>query len=184
MILVINGAFGVGKTTVARLLRRAVPGSMIYDPEVVGWVLRRLPGSMRLRGRGTDDFQDIDLWRKSAAAGVGLLRAMARDPVLVPMAFSRREYFDEIVSKISSRDSVVRVFCLRAGMPTIIERLERRGAIVSGTDGEWILRKAQACVAAHEDPHFGEPIDTERMSALEVAREILNRTGLPYSPLG
>ena len=58
MILIINGAFGVGKTTVAALLHRALPGSMIYDPERVGSVLMRLPSWIHLRGRGTDDFQD------------------------------------------------------------------------------------------------------------------------------
>jgi deoxyadenosine/deoxycytidine kinase len=36
MIVVINGSFGVGKTTVAKLLRKAFPGSVVYDPERTG----------------------------------------------------------------------------------------------------------------------------------------------------
>jgi hypothetical protein len=173
----INGAFGVGKTTVAGLIRRAVPGSLVYNPELVGWALQRLPRWIHLRGAGTDDFQDIELWRKSVVAGVRWVRAVARGPVVVPMAFSRRDYFDEIVSGMSAQDSTVRVFCLRAGMPTLLERLAMRG------DGsEWVVRKARACVAAHEDEYFGEPIDAEQRSAQEVAQEILDRLGLPYSP--
>ena len=181
MILMINGAFGVGKTTVAGLIRRAVPGSLVYDPERAGWTLQRLPRWIHLRGAGTDDFQDIELWRKSAVAGARLVRAVARGPVVVPMAFSRRDYFDEVVAGMSAFDSTVRVFCLRAGMPTILGRLAMRGDDVSRGGSEWVLRKACACVAAHEDVHFGEPIDTEQRSAREVAQEILDRLGLPYS---
>ncbi len=98
------------------------------------------------------------------------------------MAFSRRDYFDEVVAGMSGLDSTVRVFCLRAGMPTILGRLAMRGDDVSGGGSEWVVRKARECVAAHEDEHFGEPIDTEQRSAREVAQEILDRLGLPYSP--
>jgi hypothetical protein len=176
----INGAFGVGKTTVAGLIRRAVPGSLVYNPELTGWALQRLSRWIHLRGAGTDDFQDIELWRKSAVAGARLVRAVARGPVVVPMAFSRRDYFDEVVAGMSRLDSTVRVFCLRAGMPTILGRLAMRGDDVSGSESEWVVRKARACVAAHEDEHFGQPIDTEQRSAREVAQEILDRLGLPY----
>ena len=176
----LNGAFGVGKTTVADLIRRAVPGSLVYNPELVGWALQRLPRWIHLHGAGTDDFQDIELWRKSAVAGVRLARVVVRGPIIVPMAFSRRDYFDEVVAGMSGLDSTVRVLCLRAGMPAILERLAMRGDDVSGS--EWVLRKARACVAAHEDEHFGEPIDAEQRSAWEVAQEILDHLGLPYSP--
>ena len=59
MIVIINGSFGVGKTTVARLLRSALSGSVIYDPEWAGSALVRLPAWVRLQGAGTDDFQNI-----------------------------------------------------------------------------------------------------------------------------
>jgi broad-specificity NMP kinase len=180
--LIINGAFGVGKTTVAGLIRRAVPGSLVYDPELAGWALRRLSRWIHMRGAGTDDFQDLELWRKSAVAGVRLVRAVAQGPVVVPMAFSRRDYFDEVVGGMSVLDSTVRVFCLRAGMSTILGRLAMRGDDVSGEGSEWIVRKARACVAAHEDEYFGEPIDTEQRSAREIAQEILDRLGFPDSP--
>ena len=63
MIVMINGSFGVGKTTTAKLLRNVLPGSAIYDPEWAGSALMRLPKWINLRGSGTNDFQDIDVWR-------------------------------------------------------------------------------------------------------------------------
>lgn len=180
----INGAFGVGKTTVAGLIRRAVPGSLVYDPELAGWALQRLSRWISMRGAETDDFQDIELWRKSVVAGARWVRAVARGPIVVPMAFSRRDYFDEVVAGMSVLDSTVRVFCLRAGMPTILGRLAMRGDDMSGDGSKWTVRKARACVAAHEDEHFGEPIDAEQRSAREVAQEILDRLGLPRPAAG
>src|SRR5688572_12740391 len=172
MIILINGSFGIGKSTVARLLRRRVPGSLVYNPEWAGSVLMRLPRWIKLRGAGTDDFQDIDLWRTSVITGVRLFRAVTNGALIVPMAFSRREYFDEVVEGLKSLDSNVRVFCLRADMATILERLDARSGHGRARDVAWSARKARACVASHADEHFGEPVNTVQASASQVAKAI------------
>jgi deoxyadenosine/deoxycytidine kinase len=169
MILIINGAFGVGKTTVGRLLARRIAGSRLYNPEWAGSVLMRVP-FFRFKGSGTGDFQDINLWRKSVISGTRIFRGLARGTVIVPMAFSRRDYFDEIVGGMREFDGEVRVFCLKAGMETIRKRLEQRGG-----EMDWSIRKAQECIEAHKDKHFGEPVHTEGISAEEVASDILGR---------
>ncbi|HKE04581.1 MAG TPA: hypothetical protein VKE91_10995 [Blastocatellia bacterium] len=173
--MVINGSFGVGKTTIAKLLRGSLPGSAIYDPEWAGFVLKRLPKWIKLNGSGSDDYQDIVLWRRSAIAGVRLFRLFAPGPVIVPMAFSRRDYFDEVVRAIEQLDSELRVFCLKASLPTVKKRLIERGTEIEGPGAEWIARRIIECAEAHVDPHFGEPVDTEDRSAREVAEEIINR---------
>jgi len=175
MIVVINGSFGVGKTTIAKLLRGSLPGSSIYDPEWAGFVFRRLPKWIKLKGSGSNDYQDIVLWRRSAITGVRLFRLFASGTVIVPMAFSRRDYFDEIVRGIEQLDSELRVFCLRASLPTVKKRLIERGTEIEGPGAEWIARRIIECAEAHVDPHFGEPVDTEDRSAREVAEEIINR---------
>ncbi len=54
MIIFINGAFGVGKTTVAELLVSRLPNGLLFDPEEVGGAPSRM-----LRPIATfDDFQD------------------------------------------------------------------------------------------------------------------------------
>jgi len=42
MIVIVNGAFGVGKTTVANLLRAKLRNTAVFDPERIGYVPRRL----------------------------------------------------------------------------------------------------------------------------------------------
>lgn len=54
-------AIGIGKTTVAG----RVSGSAIFGPERIGYVLRRLPRWIPLEGRGSDDYQDLSLWRRT-----------------------------------------------------------------------------------------------------------------------
>jgi predicted kinase len=179
MVIMINGSFGVGKTTVARLLRERLNGSIIFDPEWAGLLLMRLPGWVRLKGSGSDDFQDIELWRRSAVAGARLFRLAARGPLIVPMAFSRRDYFAEVSEGIRRFDPELRAFCLRASLETIRSRLAARGDKTEGPGSEWIARRIVECVAAHREPHFGEPVETEDRTAREVAEEIAERLRQP-----
>ncbi|HEV7906413.1 MAG TPA: hypothetical protein VGO96_21425 [Pyrinomonadaceae bacterium] len=179
MIVLINGSFGVGKTTVAKLLRDALKGSAIYDPEWTGIALMRLPRWVRLKGAGTGDFQNIGVWRRSAVAGVRLFRLFASGAVIVPMTFSHRPYFDEIVAGFRRLDPELRVFCLKASLPTIKKRLVARGTSIEGTGAEWIARRIVECTEAHRDTHFGEHVETEDRTAREVAEDILTRLQQP-----
>ncbi len=179
MIVMINGSFGAGKTTVAKLLREVFPGSAIYDPEWAGMGLMRLPKWIRLKGSGTDDFQDIDWWRKSAVAGVRLFRFFAAGPVIVPMTFTDRGYFEEVSAGLKGIDPGLRAFCLKASLPTVKKRLAERGDQIGGAEAEWMARRIRECADAHRAPHFGEPVDTEGRSAREVAEEIVKRLQSP-----
>ena len=175
MIVLINGSFGAGKTTVARLLRGALPGSAIYDPEWAGLFLMRLSRWATLGRAGAKDFQDIRLWRRSAVAGVKLCRSFVPGPVIVPMTFSHRPYFDEVLAGLGHLDPEVRVFCLKAALPTVKKRLAGRGTKIEGPGAEWMARRIVECAEAHRDPHFGEPVETEDRSAREVAADVTER---------
>ena len=80
-VIWLNGAFGVGKTTVARALAAELPGALMVDPEDIGRMLRRIiPAADR-----TCDFQDIPSWRRLTVATIeSLLRDHPR-PLVVPM---------------------------------------------------------------------------------------------------
>jgi adenylate kinase family enzyme len=42
MIIWLNGTFGAGKTTTARELVATTPGARLFDPELVGYLLRAI----------------------------------------------------------------------------------------------------------------------------------------------
>jgi chloramphenicol 3-O-phosphotransferase len=182
MIILLNGSFGVGKTTVASILRHSLTGSYVYNPEWAGSLLMRLPKWIELERtqNRTGDFQHIKLWRKSAIAGIRLYRLFAIRTVIVPMAFSNRDYFNEVVMGIRSFDSDLRVFCLKASLDTVKKRLVERGTQIEGTGSEWIARQIVECADAHHDSYFGEPVDTECRSARDVAADILIRLQQPH----
>ena len=47
MIVILDGAFGVGKTTAAKGLLARIPDRMLYDPEDVGQMLRTIDACNR-----------------------------------------------------------------------------------------------------------------------------------------
>ena len=178
MILFLNGSFGVGKTTVGRILRRHIAGSVLYNSEWTGSVLMHLP--IKFRGSGTDDFQDIHLWRRSVVKGVKFFRFFARETVIVPMAFCRKDYFDEVVGEILQFDNQIRIFCLQASFETIVKRLEKRGEKIESGEYNWSIRHAKECTDSLKSEYFGEIIVTDEKNAVEVAAEILKRMNIPF----
>jgi len=61
MFVLLNGSFGIGKTTTARLVACQMPNAAISDPEHIGYVLRRLPAWMPGLGHQPAEYQDMDL---------------------------------------------------------------------------------------------------------------------------
>ena len=173
MVVLLNGAFGVGKTTVARLVVARLAGASLFDPERIGFVLKRLPAFVPLAGRGTDDFQDLPLWR---ALTIRVARARARraSVLLVPMAFSNRAHLDGIRAGIARGGLEVRHFCLTAPLEVVHARLRARGDA-----GAWELRRAAECCAAHADPFFAELLPTDGRTPEQVADALLARLATP-----
>jgi predicted kinase len=168
VIVLLNGAFGIGKSTVARHLRERLPGSAIFDPELVGFVLQRLPTFVPLAGRGTDDFQDLPAWRRLSVRGIRLVRRR-RETVIVPMAFTNLAYLRELQDGARAVDPDVRHFCLTAPYEVVKARLASRGP------NAWVLRRAAECCLAHGRPEFEERVPTEVLPAEAVAAEIVRR---------
>ena len=58
MIVWLNGTFGVGKSATAAELARIMPGSRVFDAEIVGYMLMTI-----LQDQTFSDFQDLPPWR-------------------------------------------------------------------------------------------------------------------------
>jgi cytidylate kinase len=169
MIIMINGAFGVGKSTTAALLYAALPNSMIYDPEEVGYMLRKVTAGIRPVAENTGDFQDIALWRTLAVTvAERLYRHYGRD-LIVPMTLANPDYFREFRTGFAQFEKDLYHFCLVAAPETIYRRLEERG----DSRDCWAAQQAVRCVMALQAAEFAMHIDTEQYRAEEVAALIL-----------
>jgi predicted kinase len=168
MILLLNGAFGIGKTTVAKELRRRLPGSVIFDPEHVGALIMLFPPRR-------DDYQDSPAWRALTVAGIQTVRRLSQT-VIVPMAFTNLGYLDQIRRGAARADRDVRHICLTAPLEVVTERLERRAAVEGRAGaGAWQLRRARECCEVHGGPAFAEQVQTEGLGPADVADEIVRR---------
>ena len=168
MILLLNGAFGVGKTTVARLLRERIRRSAIVDPELIGIPLQRLAA---LVGRRPDDFQDMRSWRRLTIRSIRAARLVRRS-VIVPIAISNRAYLDEIRAGVAGTDAQVVHVCLTAPIDVVRQRLHGRGA--DPVRNAWEFRRAAECCDAHDRPEFARQIDTVQRPLADIVADVLS----------
>lgn len=171
MIIMINGAFGVGKTTTAQALHKELANSMIYDPELVGGMLRHvLPNDIKRTEATTGDFQDFVLWKELTVEMARRLVQHYQLHLIVPMTIRKPEYFDYIYNGFKSIDEHTYHFCLTASKETIHKRLKERGE----QEGNWCFQQTDKCLDAYEKYNFGREIDTESVSVETIINFILN----------
>jgi predicted kinase len=169
LVVWINGAFGVGKTSVAEELVPLLPGSLLFDPELIGVMLRAvIPAKER-----TDDFQDIPAWRElTRDAVVALARTRQPGVIVVPMTLVHERYFEEVVGGVRARGVRIVHVTLEASADVIAERLRTR----SGNEG-WGLARVPGCVGALRDERFAGHLDASSAEPRELAGEIAMLVG-------
>lgn len=169
MIIMLNGAFGVGKTTVAKELNRTIKESMLYDPEEVGFLLRSiLTEAIKLPEERTDNFQDLKLWKVLVVQVAEHLKRQYNKHLIVPMTIFNKEYFQYIYEGFKNIDQETYHFCLIAEEATIHERLRFRGE----KEGNWCFQQTSKCVAAFQTEQFALKIKTDGKSIDDIVKEI------------
>ena len=166
VIVLLNGAFGIGKTAVALALTRRLPWSSIFDPEKIGVPLQRVG---RLMGRTIDDFQDLALWRSLTVLGLRA-SALLSPCIIVPMAFSEPRYLDEIRRGAERFDRRVHHFCLVAPLEVVQERLRTRGD--QPDTHAWEYRRAAECCVAHRSDWSAQHVDASAATPAQLASQI------------
>jgi tRNA uridine 5-carbamoylmethylation protein Kti12 len=172
MIIMINGAFGSGKTSAAKMLHPVIRNSIIYDPEEIGYMVRKIiPEEFRLEEEQTDDFQDIELWRILTVKVAQEIKLKYNKHLIVPMTIYKSENFDYICNGFRNIDNDIFHFCLIASEETIQKRLTIRG----DTFGGWTYQQTRKCVNVLNDIKFQEHIITDSLETNEVIDIILSR---------
>jgi broad-specificity NMP kinase len=174
MIIMINGSFGVGKTTAANLLQSRISNSMIFDPELVGFMLREIiTEDIKLPDEQTDNFQDLLPWKVLVVKTAEALIELYGKHLIVPMAIYNRKYFRHIYEGLKSIDKQTYHFCLVAKRETIHGRLRSRGE----DEGNWCYLQAEKCIEAFQDPLFENRIQTDGLSPKEIVAIIAKSIG-------
>ncbi|MEV4442018.1 AAA family ATPase [Streptomyces sp. NPDC049577] len=187
MLLWINGPFGGGKTQTAHELQRRLPGSVICDPEHVGFGLHRmLPAPLR------GDFQDLAAWRQGVYEVLDLALGKHAGTVIVPMTVVEPAYFEEIVGRLRARGHDVRHFALLAERATVLRRLRERGfgravRLVAGKEAplrfeSFAVAKLDLCLERLRAAEFAEHIRTDHRTVPQVAERIAASAGLSLLP--
>lgn len=177
MLVWINGPFGGGKTATAFELHRRLPGSVVCDPEHLGFGLHRmLPPSLRM------NFQDLPAWRSGVHEVLDLVARKHEGPAIVPMTLINPLYFAEIVGRLRDDGHDVRHFALLAERATVLRRLNGRGFGFGLRREQWAVDRLDECLARLREPEFAAHVHTDQRTVPQVADAIAHIATLPILP--
>jgi AAA domain-containing protein len=177
VLIWINGPFGGGKTATAHELHRRLPGSVVSDPERLGFGMHRmLPPSLR------GDFQDLAAWRSGVREMLDLVLRGHPGPVIVPMTLVDRGYFADIVGTLRDDGHRVHHFALLAEPITVLRRLHNRGFWPGLKRERWAVERLDDCLTRLSSAEFAEHIATDHLTVARVADTIARSVGLPIAP--
>ena len=175
MLLWINGPFGGGKTQTAFELRRRLPGSVVCDPEHVGFGLHRMT-PRPLRG----DFQDLPAWRQGVYQVLDLTLRRYHGTVIVPMTVVEPVVFRETVGRLREVGHEVRHFSLLARRETVLRRLRTRGLGLRRES--FAVDRLDRCLERLRGEEFATHLWTDELTVPQVADRIAASAGLTPVP--
>ncbi len=161
MILLINGPFGVGKTTVARILVGRLRRAVLFDPEHVGWWLR-------LAGSQHTDFQDDPRWPGHVVKTARVMRVFGRTLVM-PITLWRSERFNAIVRGLKEFAPTI-AFRLSAAESELRRRID--ADLKQPGARTWRLQHLRPVLEAFSTGDFGREMPTDGVTPEQVATQI------------
>jgi thymidylate kinase len=175
VIVWVNGAFGSGKTSLIEELRPRMPEALVYDPEMVGYLLREIVDVP------TGNFQDLPLWRQQVADLAVRLVEEYRRPVLVPMTLVDPGYLEEIFGALERAGITLHHFFLKVAPDVLARRIDGRNVTPDGDPEReakvrrWCKAQIGPCTAALDTLPGDTVILDGELPLRELADEVLTR---------
>jgi predicted kinase len=177
MLLWINGPCGVGKTATAFELHRRLPGSVVCEPEHVGYGMRRMLPRPLWRM-----WQDIPAWRHSVLELLRLTLAGHGGPVIVPATLVDAGHFREIVGGLRDDGVPLHHFALLAEPATVVRRLHARSLGLEPRTQPWEVEVLDEWLEQLCRPEFAQHVHTDHRTVAQVADVISRSAGLTIKP--
>jgi len=170
MIIWINGAFGSGKTTCAYELNKRLSKSFVYDPENIGYFIRKnIPKELH-----ESDFQNHEQWRLFNYQMLKYLSDTYDGIIISPMTLINRQYYDEIIGRLLEDGIEIKHYILYAEKETIEKRLNKR----LEWGNSWAKSQIDRCIYAFNHEITEEKIITDYKTVDNIVEEIAEKSGL------
>ncbi len=170
MIVWINGAFGSGKTTCAYELNKRLSKSFVYDPENIGYFIRKnIPKELH-----ESDLQNHEQWRLFNYQMLKYLSDTYDGIIISPMTLINRQFYDEIIGRLLEDGIEIKHYILYTEKETIEKRLNKR----LEWGNSWARTQIDRCIYAFNHEITEEKIITDYKTVDNIVEEIAEKSGL------
>ena len=165
MIYWLNGAYGVGKTTVAMRLLPLLRNAHLFDPELVGNGIRdNYPETLFC-----ETYEEYPIWLETNYRLLKDLHARYDGDIVVPMTLLREGSYTAIIGRLLSDGVPVRYIFLDGDAETLRYRMVDLGR---EEPDSWCVGHIPVCLAAQTADTHAVHIPTVNRPPEDIAREI------------
>ena len=165
MIYWLNGAYGVGKSTVAEALRPLLYNTHIFDPELLGDTVRDNYPEALFR----ETFEEYPVWLHACRDLLLDLSERHDGDVIAPMTLLRESSYDAILRPLIDAGVPVRYIFLDADGATLRHRMVDTGRELPDS---WCVGHIPACLAAQAADTHAVHVNTVGRTPAEIAADI------------
>ena len=165
MIYWLNGAYGVGKTTVAKALQPLLHNAFLFDPELLGDGIRdNYPESLF-----RETYEEYPLWLETNYLLLRDIFERYEGDIVAPRTLLQRSSYDAIIRRLRDDGIPVKYIFLDADEPTLWHRLVDLGR---EEPDSWCVGHIPACLKAQERDVQAIHVDTVGRTPEEIAAQI------------
>ena len=162
----INGAYGVGKSTIAECLKKELTKAHIFDAEEVGNAIRdNYPEEVKQ----SVIFEDYPLWRETNHRLLLDITKKFDGDIIVPMTLIREESYFEIIKKLEDSGISIKYIFLDGDYQTIHDRIIARGE----KEDCWCMQNINNCLDIQNSEKHAIHINTVGKTPEEIVKMII-----------
>ena len=162
----LNGAFGIGKSTVADCLAKRLGRAHVFGAEEVGNAIR---DNYPKEARRSVIFEDYPLWRETNYKLLLDIYGKYDGDIIVPMTLVREESYADIIAKLREAGASVEYIFLDGDRKAIRDRILSRGE----SEDCWCMQNMDLCLDAQRKDKHARHIDATNNSPEKIVRLIL-----------